>query len=454
MLEICAAFIFPLSRCKLTGVINMESIWKKNIGLPQFPPLREDRKTDVLIIGGGLTGLLCAYRLSREGVDYILVEQDRIMGGTSGNTTAKITAQHGLCYHRLLRRFGVELTRCYYDANMAALTEYHRLCQTIHCDYAEQVSYIYSRNRPEKLHRELYALDRIGIRATLTKNLPLPFPVAGAIPFPHQAQFHPLKFAEGISRALNIYENTPVRGYDGTAFLTDTGRITAKTAIVATHFPIFNKHGLYFLKQYQHRSYILALSNAPNLQGMYMDEKQSGLSFRNQGDLLLLGGGAHRTGRKGGGWTELETFAREHYPESGILARWAAQDCMPLDDLPYIGPYSPRTPNLLVATGYQKWGITTAMVASQLLGDLILGKENDFASLFSPSRTILRPQLAANTFHAALNLLTPTRPRCPHMGCALKWNPLERSWDCPCHGSRFNETGRLLESPATGNLNS
>lgn len=432
----------------------MKSIWKKDTTIPRFSPLGGDVKTDVLIIGGGLTGLLSAYLLSREGMDYILVEQNRIMSGTSGNTTAKITAQHGLCYQKLLRRFGAEQTRMYYDANMAALAEYHALCQTIDCDYVEQDSFIYTRNKPEMLHRELYALDRIGVKAALAKNLPLPFSVAGAVRFPRQAQFHPLKFAETISRDLNIYENTPIQGYDGNAFRTPSGRITAKRAIVATHFPIYNKHGLYFLKQYQHRSYVLALSNTPALRGMYMDECNTGLSFRNHGNLLLLGGGAHRTGKRGGGWAELEAFAKRYYPESDILTRWAAQDCMPLDDLPYIGHYSPNTPNLLVATGFQKWGITTAMAAAQLLRDQIMGNENPYASLFSPNRTILRPQLVSNTIHATLNLLTPTRPRCPHMGCALKWNPQEHSWDCPCHGSRFTETGSLLENPATGNLNS
>ena len=210
----------------------------------------------------------------------------------------------------------------------------------------------------------------------------------------------------------------------------------AKKIIIATHFPFINKHGCYFLKMYQHRSYVLALENAQDTGGMYIDAAQKGLSFRNSGDLLLLGGGSHRTGKKGGNWQEL----------------WATQDCMTLDGVPYIGPYSAGTQDLFVATGFNKWGMTSSMAAAMLLCDMVQGKQNPFAEVFSPSRSILRPQLAINGLEAAVNLLTPAKKRCPHLGCALKWNPYERTWDCPCHGSRFTKNGRLIDNPATGNL--
>lgn len=139
-------------------------------------------------------------------------------------------------------------------------------------------------------------------------------------------------------------------------------------------------------------------------------------------------------------------------PGAKEVCRWATQDCMTLDGVPYIGQYSKRTPNLYVATGFNKWGITSSMVASMVLCDLVQGRENPYADIFSPSRTMLRPQLFINGFEAAVNLLTPTKPRCPHMGCALKWHPQEHSWDCPCHGSRFADDGKLLDNPATGDL--
>lgn len=204
---------------------------------------------------------------------------------------------------------------------------------------------------------------------------------------------------------------------------------------------------------YQHRSYVIALENAPNVKGMYVDEAQKGMSFRNYENLLLIGGGDHRTGKKGGAFGELEDFAKRYYPKSQIKYRWATQDCMTLDSIPYIGRYSANTTDLYVSTGFNKWGMTSAMVSAMLLCDIVQGKENQYEQVFSPSRTILRPQLAANAFEAVVNLLTPTLKRCPHMGCALKWNKIEHSWDCPCHGSRFSEDGKLIDNPATGDLN-
>ena len=152
------------------------------------------------------------------------------------------------------------------------------------------------------------------------------------------------------------------------------------------------------------------------------------------------------------GWQALRSFAGLNYRGALEKYNWAAQDCMTLDGIPYIGAYSSGTDGLFVATGFNKWGMTSAMAAATLLCDLVRGQESPYTALFSPSRTILRPQLAVNAFEAAKNLLTPTAPRCPHMGCALKWNRYEHSWDCPCHGSRFTKEGKLIDNPATGNL--
>ena len=183
---------------------------------------------------------------------------------------------------------------------------------------------------------------------------------------------------------------------------------------------------------------------------MYLDEAEKGMSFRNYGNRLLLGGGSHRTGKRGGNWEELSDFAAQYYPNAKEVGRWATQDCMSLDGIPYIGQYSRRTPHLYVATGFNKWGMTSSMVAADLLTDRITGKCNPYASVFSPSRSMLHPQLLANTAEALLGWLTPTVPRCPHLGCALKYNSQEHTWDCSCHGSRFTENGRLIDNPATG----
>ena len=176
------------------------------------------------------------------------------------------------------------------------------------------------------------------------------------------------------------------------------------------------------------------------------------MSFRSYKNLLLIGGGAHRTGKQGGDWRELKAFAARFFPDASEKCAWATQDCMTLDGIPYIGRYSGRTEDIYVAAGFNKWGMTSSMTAAMILSDMVLGRENRYAGIFSPSRTILRRQLAVNDFEAVVNLLTPTSKRCPHMGCALKWNRAEHTWDCPCHGSRFDRDGSLIDNPATGDI--
>ena len=430
----------------------MESMWKTE--LPRFQNLCGDKKTQVLIIGGGMAGILCAYMLHRAGVPYILLEQNRICSGVTGRTTAKITSQHGAVYHKLLKQFGQEGVAQYYRANQEAVETYRSLCARFDCDFEEKDSFLYATDDRKLLEQEMAALETIGADARFVQQTDLTFSVAGAIRLPDQAQFHPLKFVKAIVKDLNIRENSPVKSFDGRCYFTDRGTITAEKTIVATHFPMFNKHGLFPVKLYQHRSYVLGLKNAGNVNGMYMDVEKTGLSFRNAGETLLIGGGAHRTGKKGSGWEAGERFAREYYPQAQTQYRWATQDCMSLDGVPYVGQYSPGTPELFVATGFNKWGMTSSLVAAEILCDLVQGKENSYALLFDPSRSMLRPQLAVNGLEAAVNLLTPTAPRCPHLGCALKWNRQEHSWDCPCHGSRFDREGKVLNNPATGDLKS
>ncbi len=429
----------------------MKSLWSEE-PLLSFPQLRSDIRTDVLIIGGGMAGLLCGYRLQQAGVSCVIAEASQIAGGITKNTTAKVTSQHGLCYSRFLTRFGKDVAGLYLEANEQALAQLRNMGKQIDCDWQDRDSYIYSRTDPAKLHDELNALKLLGYPAEPAENLPLPFPTVGAVKFPRQGQFHPLKFLAAIAPILTIYEHTPVRQLTKNKALTDFGSITAEKIIVATHFPFLNKHGSYFMKLYQQRSYAIALENAAPLEGMYRDEQENGLSFRSYGSRLILGGGGHRTGNSSSGWSELEGKALAFYPQAGITHRWATQDCMSLDGIPYIGQYSARTHNLFVAAGFNKWGMTSSMAAANLLTDLLLGKENPYTEVFSPSRSMLYPQLGINLMESAKNLFSFSPRRCPHLGCALKWNPQEHSWDCPCHGSRFTEDGALIDNPATGNL--
>ncbi len=430
----------------------MKSIWQATAKLPTFPTLAGDRKTEVLIIGGGLAGILTAYFLQQKGVPYILVEKGRICGGTTGNTTAKITVQHGLIYHKILKSNGLDGARMYWRANQAAFEKYVELCREMDCDYEVRDNFIYARDNSRKLEKELEALQAIGCKAIFRSNSPLPIDTVGAVGIPDQAQFHPLKFVAAIAENLNIFENTFVQEMRGNTAVTKHGKIRAEQVIVATHFPIINKHGSYFLKMHQHRSYVLALEHGPQLEGMYVDEDHKGFSFRNYGDFLLLGGGGHRTGKKGGNWAVLREMARLQYPRAQEQFFWAAQDCMSLDDMPYIGHYSKRTPDLYAATGFNKWGMTGAMAAAMILSEKVAGTPVEYEEIFNPSRNILKTQLLVNVGETTMSLLTPTKRRCPHLGCALKWNAAEHSWDCPCHGSRFAEDGTVLDNPANGNM--
>ena len=427
----------------------MESIWNSDVKKPKFGALKGDIKTDVLIIGGGICGVLCAYMLKNAGVDCVVAEADKICAGITNGTTAKITVQHGLIYDKIISKYGIEKAWLYYKSQADALKKLKDIASQICDDFKICDSLVYSLSDRAVIEKEVEALAKIGCKAEFCKKTELPFDVAGAVKIENQGIFHPLKFAYHIAKNLKIYENTKIIELKPHEAVTDRGRIFANKIIVATHFPFINKHGGYFLKMYQRRSYVLALKNAVNIKGMYVDEAKDGLSFRTHNDLLLLGGGGHRTGGKGGNWAELEKVAEKYYPEAKEVGRWATQDCMTLDSIPYIGQYSKATPDLYAATGFNKWGMTSSMVSAIVLADMVCGRKSEYMDVYSPSRTVLHPQLAVNIFESVKGLITPTVPRCPHMGCALKYNRHEHSWDCPCHGSRFEENGKLINNPAT-----
>lgn len=430
----------------------MESLWHKNTHKTDFKPLDGDKKTDVLIIGGGIAGILCAHELTNRGIDCILVEAKEICSGITKNTTAKITVQHSLIFHKLIKMFGKEKASLYLNANIKALQKYANLCVNIDCDFEYKDNFVYVLDKPKQIEKEIEALRILNMKAFRANDLPLPFKTAGAVCIKDQAQFNPLKFLYTVAKDLPVYEHTKVLEYKDGTVTTDHGTVEAKHIICATHFPIFNKHGLYPIKMYQSRSYVIAVKNAPDVNGMYIDGANDGLSFRNYGDLLLIGGGSHRTGAKGGEWEYLREIRKAYFPDSVEVSHWATQDCMTLDSVPYIGPYSKSTPNLYVTTGFNKWGMTTAMVSAEILADMIENKENNFSKAFNPSRSILRPQLFVNTAEAIAGILNPGGKRCPHLGCKLVWNSAEHSWDCPCHGSRFTKNGELIDNPATDDL--
>ncbi len=475
------------------GGMRVASIWSMGTDIPPRPALPGDVKTDVAVIGAGMTGCLTAYMLRQEGVDTMVLEARRIGSGQTAGTTAKITAQHGLIYDRLIKQLGQERARMYAQANQRAVGQYRALIEerNIDCGFEARPAYLYTSRSPMALHREWSAAVQLGLRARLSTATDLPFPVAEALRFEDQAQFDPLRFLRAISKDLTIYENTPVLAVEGNTLVTGRGTVTAGKIVFACHFPFVNAPGFYFARMHQERSYVLALEKAQRLDGMYYGVDPDGLSFRQAGEHLLLGGGGHRTGENaaGGRYARLRRAARTYWPDSREIAAWSAQDCMPHDGAPFIGQFSPKRPDWYVVTGFQKWGMTTSMAAAHILTDLILGRENDFAPVFSPQRPMTRAGFAAMAADGAVTVralgraaFAPARdsaadmpaghggvvehqgtkrglyrgetgdawvsPRCPHMGCQLNWDPEERTWECPCHGSRFAADGALLSGPA------
>lgn len=442
------------------------SLWQDTVSFTEAPALRGTEKTDVLIVGGGLAGVLCAHALAQWGVDCIIAEQNRVGQGITAKTTGKITSQHGLIYDKLLRAIGKEGAARYLEVSQRTITHYEEMAAQIDCGFQRRSNLVYSLRGRARLEREMDALGALGFEARFREGgeTALPFLVDGAVEFPMQAQFHPLKLMAGLLRAdlgrVKVLEHTQAldlevkapgaHGTSGTGAVIAkcrTGEIHARAVIVATHFPFWGRHGAYFLKLYQSRASVIAGSGGPQLDGMYVDESGEGLSFRNCGKLLLVGGGGSRTGKGREDWRSLEWFCQSHYPQWETRYQWANQDCISLDGLPYIGPYGGTGP-VYVATGFHKWGMTGAMVSAMVLSDLVLGRQNEYAALFNPSRSMLKPQLFVNGMASAAHLLTPTVPRCRHLGCALKWNAQEKTWDCPCHGSRYDGDGRCIENPS------
>lgn len=492
--------------------MDYPSIWQE-VTLPDLPeqalPERLEGKTDVLVIGSGLCGLLTACRLADAGVSSVTVaEAGGLCSGVTAHTTAKITVQHALIYDRLLRGVGREKAWQYARANEEALEEYAALIERlqIDCEFHRCSSVLYatqSKNRP-LLESELEACLRVGLPAVMDKPAELPFAVAGSLWLPDQARFHPMKFVAALLRYLaekgvRFFPHTriehPHGGSDGQIH-TQRGDIRADAVVIASHFPFLDKPGFYFARIWQERSYVVALKQVPDIEHMYLGVDKEAYSFRPWAHGVLLGGGSHKAGHEGRRhhFEQLEAVSGCWFPRRQVAAEWSAQDCMTHDGIPYIGRYKQAegllAPQVYIATGFNKWGMTSSMAAAVLIGDAILGKQNDAAEVFSPSR--FNPGMKAKSFVAEtadmlanyiggyVELAAETvrglppgegriveedgkkvgaykdtdgtvytvNPICTHMGCVLEWNRDEGSWDCPCHGSRYDYRGHLLNGPA------
>lgn len=482
-------------------MFEINSVWTKNIDDPDaaaYKGLDSDISSDVLVIGGGLCGILTARLLSDAGLDTVVLEAAGLASGQSAGTTAKITAQHGPVYHKFLRQIGREKAFLYAQANREAIESYREIVKnnSIDCDFTDLPAYLYSTRDGEELRHEFAAVKELGFDAFITRETELPFPVKDALCFRRQAAFHPLKFIDAISSGLKIYENSNVlKVENGTAY-TAHGAVKAPHIIFCTHYPFINIPGFFFLKMHQERSYVISLENetgsAQFMEGMYLGTDGAKLSFRPYNNMLLLGGGGHRTGENpyGGKYERLRKYAKLYYPDSTVHESWSAQDCMTSDSIPYIGRFAK---GMYVATGFNKWGMTSSMVSALLLKDLITKGESRYEKVFSPKRLNIKASAGELMTHIAKTakglgkrilpgseteiedmlsgeariieykgrkmgiykdengMVYKVPARCPHLGCQLEWNPDEKSWDCPCHGSRFDYKGRLINGPAQQN---
>lgn len=449
----------------------MKSLWSTTVHLPEKESLQADIKVQNLVIGAGMAGVLIAYLLQEKGQEVIVLEAKEIASGQTKNTTAKITSQHGCLYYDMMKNTDAERAKGYAQANEAAIHLYKEIItkEGIACHFEELPSFLYSQKEEgiQRLKREEKAAKALGIQAEYIRGdkvVDLPFGVMGALKFEGQAQFHPLEFIQGIAKKLTIYEHTNVLEVDEHFVITDKHVVVADNIIFATHYPFPIVPGYYFMRQHQSRSYVIALEGEgvpTRLGGMYYGIDRDGLSFRHAEGKLLVGGGSHRTGKdikKECKTDSVRKQIKRYYPKGVEVAHWAAQDCMPHDGIPFIGRFSMKHENWYVATGFQKWGMTTAMVSAMIISDLIAGVENSYSKVFSPQRLLVRAgfrNFLVDVWESIIGLgcgvFVPKNHRCTHMGCALVWNEEEESWDCPCHGSRYTKEGSLIDNPAQTN---
>lgn len=489
---------------------NHEPYWLASVNRPEYPPLKEDITVDVAIIGGGLVGITTALLLKDYGLKVAVIEATKIANGTSGHTTAKVTSQHGLIYEKIIKKFGEEKARQYAEANEAAIQFISNLVKkrNIECDFSSQDSYVYTQSEDyiDKIEKEVKAASSLGIKASYETSTQLPFEIKAAVKFENQAQFHPVKYILSLVKDIPgdgsyIFESTKVvdveEGDTCTVITSSGNKITAAHLVIASHFPCYDGRGFYFARQYAEKSYALGVKLKDKFPGgMYVNAEDPARSLRAQkyenDEIVLVVGEHHKTGSEketNKHYENLAKFAKETFNLQGILYRWSTQDYVTADNVPYVGHLTSKTPNIYVATGFGKWGMTNSTAAAKIISDLITKGENPWTPVYNPSRFDI---VAAGAKLAAFNLevaeslvggkLYPAPEdevinngeakivtmegqkvgayrdeqgelhvvdiTCTHLGCELTWNEAEKTWDCPCHGSRFNYDGENVEGPA------
>lgn len=490
------------------------SIWVDTSVDPGFPVLPGDVKVDVAVVGGGITGLTTALLLQRSGFKVAVIESDRVGSGATGYTTAKITSLHALSYAHMVKSSGKEKALIYGQANQLAIQKIAELVEelSIDCEFERQPAFTYAES-PEYLREvedEVEAAVSLNLPASFVSETNLPFEMAGAIRFDNQAMFHPRKYLLGLAAALvdggsDVFEDTRALGIKGSkpaVVETSRGDVTAQEVVIASHFPFYDR-GLFFARAFAKRSYALAVSlGRPAPQGMFISVDKPTRSYRPCPTLgdggAIIGGEGHKTGQDRdtpARYAALEDWATSRFAVESISHRWSAQDYVTGDRIPLVGRAHPAARGIWVATGFKKWGMTNGTAAAMLIADLINGVDNPWSELFnslradlirSPAGTIKQNLNAATHFvrgrlekvrsipvdhlrpgEGALvdiggkkaaayrdedGLVTAVSPVCTHLNCIVSFNKAEQSWDCPCHGSRFDLDGRVINGPALRDL--
>ncbi len=486
------------------------SYWLATKPTLSFGALEGELSVDVAVLGGGITGITTALLLKEAGKTVAVVESAKVADGVTGNTTAKLTSGHALIYAKLAKEHGVEVARVYAESNEAGLAKIRELVDAhgIDCDFEDADNFVYSTETRDvaDLREEADAARTVGLAAEFVSELPLPFPVAGAVRLSGQAQFHPAKYVAALAEQVDgdgshVFEQSRATDVDegDPCTVTTSGRaIRAQHVVLATHLPVLDR-GLHFAKAHPQMSYAVAAPVDSPPEGMYLSISQPTRSIRTTphegGRLLVLGGEGHAVGRDRDTRRRYEALERDlagWFGGAQPQYRWSAHDYVPIDSLPYIGRLSGRSDRISVATGFAKWGLTKGTVAAILITDGILGRPNAWADTYDAARLDVRHSLAgfltANSkvgahfvadrllggdadsiepgggavIRRGLRQLAVSRDddgelhalsaRCTHLGCIVAWNTAERTWDCPCHGSRFDPEGRVIEGPATADL--
>ena len=488
--------------------IRHESYWNATAAPTQhFPALAGDHEADVAIIGGGIVGVTLARLLKDRGLKTVLVEARRIGEEVTGKSTAKITSQHNIIYTLLARKFGEDGAQIYAEANQVGLAAIRRLAahHRLSCSLEARPAFTYTRDEGEAgtIEEEVELARRLGLPASLTTDTGLPFSVCAAMRWDDQAQFHPVNYVKGLAATLPgdgcaVHEGSRVIDWDGNRIATGQGSVRARHVVMATHLPL-GKTGLYFAENYPHmHPVIMGPADAERVPpGMYISVETPRHSTRghrdDQGrDWMIFTGPSFRHGHvdeQRESFAEIEHFAARHFGVAPAW-RWTNEDYTPMDHAPFIGPSSSSADHVLVATGFNAWGITTGTAAAMLLADLIEGRDNPWLKLFDARR--IKPlasakEFAAGNAHVAQELIGGYLQRklhsfdelkpgeaailkvdgetvagyrddggrlhavsaaCTHMGCIVGWNETDRTWDCPCHGSRFELDGSVIHGPA------